>query len=284
MIRNILVTTDFSNDAYNSLFYATQLYKHQKCTFHIMHAYDKQSPFKEEFKGGRGTKKLQDFLSDRSKESLRETYHKIMADTEKNAMHDFITVAKNDTLEKAVKNYMVQNTIDLVVMGTKGRTGAADIFLGGNTIQMVKSKIGCPVLCIPKQMDYRPILQLGYITSFKHSLEQFSLSIVKSLVSDHQASLHVVHICGDDNIDTSQEKNKTVLTEYFKETGLRFHTIPCEKSKAKTVAKFAKSHELDLLAMCYYPHYFLDKLFREPVVLDLSIYTTTPLLILPSQE
>lgn len=284
MIRNILVPTDFSNDAYNALFYATQLYKHQKCTFHILHAYDRQSHFKKEYKDGRTSKKLQGFLSDRTAEGLRETYHKIMGDTEKNALHHFVTIPKNDSLEKAVKSYTAQNPIDLIVMGTKGRTGAVDIFLGGNTIQMVKSKIDCPLLCIPKQIDYRPISQMSYITSFKHSLEKFSLSIIKSLASYHEASLHIVHICDDDTINTSQEKNKAFLSEYFEDTCLSFHTIPCEKSKAKTVAKFAKAHEIDLLAMCYYPHYFLDKLFREPVVLDLSIYTEIPLLILPTQE
>ena len=283
MIKHILVPTDFSNDAYNALFYGTQLYKHQKCAFHILHAYDRQSHFKEEFRARKSTKRLQEFLSDRTAECLRETYHKITGDTA-NALHQFITVPKNNSLEKAVKEYMAQNPIDLIVMGTKGRTGAVDIFLGGNTIQMVKSKIDCPLLCIPKQVDYQPISQLGYITSFKHSLAESNLAIVKSLASDHKASLHIVHIDDNDTITTSQEKNKALLNHYFENTSLRFHTIPCEKSKAKTVAKFAKANHIDLLAMCYYPHYFLDKLFREPVVLDLSIYTEIPLVILSTQE
>ena len=284
MIRNILVPTDFSNDAYNALFYATQLYKNQKCTFHILHAYDRKSHFKEEFRSGKATKKLQEFLSDRTAECLRETYHKIMGDTDKNPLHQFISVPKNDSLEKAVKGYMALNPIDLIVMGTKGRTGAMDIFLGSNTIQMVKSKIDCPVLCIPKQIDYHPISQLGYITSFKHSLDKFTLSIVKSLSVSCEAALHIVHICDNENRSSSQEKNKAYLSDYFKDTCLRFHTIPYKRSKAKTVAEFAKTHQIDLMAMCYYPHFFLEKLFREPVILDLSIYTEIPLLILPSLE
>ncbi len=284
MIRNILVPTDFSNDAYNALHYATQLYKHEKCTIHILHAYNNQSHFKEKFKGGRRTKKFQDFLSDRSAESLQETYHKIMADSGKNSLHEFITVSKNDSLEKAVKGYMVQNTIDLIVMGTKGRTGAVDIFLGSNTIQMFKSKIDCPLLCIPKQLDYHTVSQIGYITSFEHPLEKFSLSIIRSLTAQYEASLNVIHVYEDGKIDASHEVNKDILSKYFKGTDLLFHTIPLEKSKAKTVAKFTKVNKIDLLAMCYYPHYFLDKLFREPVVLDLSIYTEIPLLILPTEE
>ena len=284
MILNILVPTDFSHDAYNALHYSTQLYKHQKCTFHILHAYDHQSHFKAEFKRSKKTKKLQEFLSDRTAECLLETYHKIIADTGANTLHQFVTVSKNAPLEKAVKTYMTLNTIDLIVMGTKGRTGAVDIFVGGNTIQMVKSKIDCPIFCIPKQIDFNPISQVGYITSFKHPLEKFSLSIVKSLASYYEASIHIIHVCDDEAISISQEKNKILLGNYFEDSCLRFHVIPREKSKAKTVAKFARTHEIDVLAMCYYPHYFLDKLFREPVVLDLSIYTNIPLLILPTQE
>lgn len=282
MTTNILVPTDFSNDAYNALFYATQLYKNQKCTFHILHVYNHQSHFKEEFRGESTVKNLNTFLKDRAKECLLETYHKIIGDTEKNPLHRFVTVPKKGSLILTVKNYILKNTMNLIVMGTKGRTGAADIFFGGNTVQMVKSNIYCPVLCIPKQIDYRPISQMAYITSFKHTLAENSLKIVKTLALSHEASLHIVHISEEDTINVSQETNKTAIKAYFEDTCLRFHTIPYKKSKAKTIAIFAKTHEIDLITMCYYPHYFLDKLFREPVALDLSFYTEVPLLILPT--
>ncbi|MFS4467871.1 universal stress protein [Maribacter sp. 2210JD10-5] len=281
---NVLVPTDFSYDAYNALFYATQLYQDQKCTFHILHAYDRQSHFKEEYRTSATTKGLQEFLSNRTAECLRETYHKIMADTDKNPLHEFVTVPKNDTLENAVKEYLGKKTIDLIVMGTKGRTGAMDIFFGGNTIQMVKNNPRCPLLCIPKQMNYSAISQMGYITSFKHTLHNETLKIVKSIAKRHDSALHILHVSKDDGINTSQEKNKLALEKFFEDICLKFHTVPFKKSKAKTVAKFAKDIGINLLVMYYYPHYFLDLLFREPVVLDLSFYTEIPLLILPAQE
>lgn len=284
MIRNILVPTDFSHDAYNALFYVTQLYKHQKCTFHILHAYDKQSHFIAEFKGGRRNKKLQEFLSDRTAESLRETYHKIMADTEKNALHEFVTVPKNNSLEKAVKSYMVENTIDLIAMGTKGRTGALKILFGGNTIQMVKSGLDCPILCIPKQIGFRPISKMGYFSTFKHSVEKFSLTIVKSLAKTYEATLHIAHIDDDLQITSSQGKNKKYLIKYFEDISFLFHNLPLESSKSKTVNNFVKSQELDFLILCYYSHNFLYKLFKEPLAVDLSITSEIPLLILNSPK
>ncbi|MBM1106585.1 universal stress protein [Aurantibacter crassamenti] len=286
MTHNILVTTDFSYDSYNALFYVTQLYKNQKCIFHILYAFNHQSHFKQKYNGVNNTKELNKFLNNRAKECLLETYHKIVSDTEQNVLHKFKTISIHGTLEKAVKSYIGQHTIKLLVMGTKGRTGAMDIFFGGNTIQIVKSKIDCPVLCIPKQMDFRPISNFGFISSYKHSLEKYSLSIVKSLIAINHSHLHIIHMADGLNeaIDAAQEKNKELLSDYFTNLKVTFKTISSKKSKAKTIAEFAKNNSIDILAMCYYPHYFLDKLFREPIVLDLSIYSDIPLLILASQE
>lgn len=72
------------------------------------------------------------FLSNRTAECLQETYHRIVSDTEKNSLHNFITVPKNGFLIKEVKAYLNVNPMDLLVMGNKGRTGAKKIFLGGN--------------------------------------------------------------------------------------------------------------------------------------------------------
>lgn len=284
MTKSILAPTDFSHDAYNALFYATQLFNHQKCTFHILHVYDRQSHFRKEYAGRKSGKTLLQFLSDKTAECVREIYHRIITDTEKNPLHTFITITKSGYLEKEVKDYVAQNQIDLVVMGNKGRTGAKEIFLGGNTIEIVKSGIACPVLCIPKEIDFKTISQIAYITDYEHTLGNRTLDIIKSLALIYEASLHILHVGDDGRINPSQEKNKEFLTEYFDDTCLHFHTSPFEKSKAETVAQFVKEHEIDLLTMVYYKHYLLDKLFREPVVLDLSFYLEIPLLVIPDQD
>lgn len=284
MIKNILALTDFSHDAYNALFYATQLYKHQECTFHILHVYDNQSYFKQEYPGRQCGKSLPQFLNARATECLTETYHRIISDTEKNPLHQFVTIPCNDYLIKGVKTFMNNTPIDLIVMGNKGKTGAKEIFLGGNTMQMVKSNLSCPLLCVPREIDFKTISQIAFITDYKHGFRQHTLDVVKILALTYKASVHIIHITDNDAMPVSQEKNKEFLSRYFDDINLHFHIIPHEKSKAKTVARFVKEQGIDLLAMIYYRHYLLDKLFREPVILDLSIYLEIPLFILPDQD
>ena len=281
---NVLVPTDFSNDAYNALFYVAQLYRDRECNFHIIHVYDRQSHFKKEYAKYQGEKNLRQFLCDRTVECLKETRHRIIADTEKNPLHKFTIIQVYDTFIKGVKTYMRKNPVDLLVMGNKGRTGAKELFLGGNTIQMVKSKITCPLLCIPREIDFKTISHLAYISDFKHSLQVGTLKFVKSMAKDNKAVVHILHVEVAENESDEQKNNKAALADYFGNLELHFHDMARSKSKAKTVANYVETHKIDLLAMTYYPHYLLTKLFREPVVMDLSIYLEKPLLILPELE
>lgn len=281
---NILVLTDFSNDAYNALFYVAQLYRDKQCNFHIMHVYDRYADAKKEYAIYQGEKSLKQFLSDKTNECLKETRHRIIGDTENNPLHTYTIIPIYDTLIKGVKSYIRNNAVDLLVMGNKGRSGAKEIFYGGNTIQMVKSKISCPLLCIPKEIDFKTASQIGYITDYKHPLTNNNLWILKSLSLQSKAILHVIHVGESDKETAEQENNKAALTHFFEGAKLQFHDIARSKSKAKTIADYVASHQIDLLAMTYYPHYLLTKLFREPVVMDLSIYLDKPLLVLPDQE
>lgn len=38
-MKHILLPTDFSNNSWNAIQYALQLFKDQECTFHLLHVY-----------------------------------------------------------------------------------------------------------------------------------------------------------------------------------------------------------------------------------------------------
>ena len=211
MAKSILLLTDFSHDSYGALYYTTQLFKSEECNFHILHTYNHQSFFYEDYPGQKSGKPLSQFLYDSTVECLEQTYHKIILDTARNTLHTFTTLAEKGDLEKVVKDYVLRAPIDLVVMGNKGKTGAKEIFMGGNTIRIVKSDLPCPILCVPKEIDYRPISQIAYVTDFKHPIKADALGVFRFLGEIHQASLHLLHINSGDKLDSEKEKNKEFL-------------------------------------------------------------------------
>ncbi len=48
-MKNILVATDFSNNAYCVLFYAAKLLEYKKCTFYLLNTFLELTPSKKHF-------------------------------------------------------------------------------------------------------------------------------------------------------------------------------------------------------------------------------------------
>ena len=71
------------------------------------------------------------------------------------------------------------------------------------------------------------------------------------------------------------------LLSFFEKRSPIVHLLLNERSKAATISDFVSKNGTNLLAMVYHEHFFLEKLFREPVILDVTHYVDAPLLILP---
>ncbi len=120
-MKNILVATDFSNNAYCALFYATQLLASKKCTFYLLNTYSELTPLKRNILPGFGGKKLLKQLETESMERLTSTSHKIVLDKE-NSNHTFKTIPQKGELVKVMK------ANDIVEMG--GRSVARVLRMG----------------------------------------------------------------------------------------------------------------------------------------------------------
>ncbi|MAQ76379.1 MAG: hypothetical protein CL613_08615 [Aquimarina sp.] len=126
-MKTILIPTDFSKNAYQALFYATQLFKNYQCHFILLNTFSVNTPVLTSrlnpSKGGELYKKL----SVESDAKLTEVYHKIVRDTD-GLDHSFETVSISQPLTETIEKTIRSKDIDLIVMGTKGATGAKEFF------------------------------------------------------------------------------------------------------------------------------------------------------------
>ena len=128
IMKNILVATDFSNNSYCALFYATKLLASEPCTFYLLNVFNEMTPLQRKKPKLLVGKKLLEKLQVASEENLTSTMHKIILDNE-NPQHQFNTISKKGILTKIILKTIDTKQIDLVVMGNKGLNESADIFL-----------------------------------------------------------------------------------------------------------------------------------------------------------
>jgi hypothetical protein len=248
-----------------------------------LHIYDgltaSSNPINALFVGKKERLKLQT----KSQENLTKTVHKIVLDTD-NKLHKFNTISSIGTISKIISQTINNLQIDLIVVGNKGKTGAKELFMGSNTIRIANNITQCPILAVPKEIAYKPIDEIAFITDYKKGCTKNTLTILLLIASITKAAIRVIHINEEGIMNPIQVSNKKLLKTSLAKTQHTFDDIWNYTDKAHVIQDFLAQQDITMFSIAYHRKTFFERLLHEPVVLDLSIYATIPFLILPIQD
>ena len=282
-MKNILVATDFSNNAYNALFYITDLLKERSCNFYLLNSYTEHTELLTQAVAGNSRRSLIDQLQDESIEGLNQVYHRIHLD-QGNPMHHFKAVSKHGHFTEALNQVIEEYKIDLLVMGNRGNSGSGNIFWGSSVIKAINEVVNCPILTVPKEIESEVPKEIAFATDYKHHFSAKVLQPLISLASLCEASVCIVHINEEDRLNNHQKSNLYTLREYLGDINHSIHWMPDFATKSKVINTFIKELDIGMLAMTHHRHGWISKLLNESVVERVSFKLDIPLLILPETD
>lgn len=275
MKRNILLPTDFSDNAWNAVVYALKLFEDEVCTFYFMHTIKmKVSAFSNL------TKKLMEVLKKNAMNELLDL--KEMAETANtNSNHDFQIILSQDDFLAVIDTSIKKYQIDLIVMGKKGATKSKELFFGGNTVAALKKVRDCPILIVPEDFDFANPKQIAFPTDFNRFFGEEELRPLKDLAELNNAKIRVMHINVEPHLDDIQEYNFEMLKSYLENYEHSFHWMPNYDKKANEIMEFVKDLKIDILAMVNYKHSFIENIIKEPVIKKMGTHPIIPFLVIP---
>ncbi len=279
-MKNILLPTDFSDNSWNAIKYAVQLYNDEECTFHLFNVYTPIIYHVEYVLINPAQFGLGDVIRDASKNSLNKLRKRILKHFKNNPNHKFETIARFDTLIYGIKEIIHERDIELVVMGTKGATGAAEVLFGSNTVQVI-SDIKCPLLAIPSDFEYEPPQEILFPTDLEISYHSTQLTIVQEIAISKNSRIHAMHVSTGYDLTEIQENNRSVLKSMFKNTTYLFHDVE-NKEIADAINEFQVQHKINLLVMINNKHSFFENLFFKNTLHQIGFHLKVPFLVIPS--
>ncbi|MDD3723836.1 MAG: universal stress protein [Lutibacter sp.] len=185
-------------------------------------------------------------------------------------------------LVSEITTVVMERNIDLIVMGTKGATGAKEVFLGTNTMFTIK-KSNCAVIAVPEEFTYKDPKEILFPTDFKFSMENKYLKLFKSICINHVSRLNILNIYFGEPLNLTQEKVKNQSEEYFKNNAHIFHTAEYV-DLVEAVAQFQLKHRVNFLVMVQNKHSFFENLLFKPVIKQMVYHTNLPFMVIPSIE
>ncbi len=279
-MKNILIPTDFSNNAYNAIFHGAELMKGEQCTFHLLNVYNEHTLLQS--KNGAG-KSLTQQLSEESNEGLQNVCRRIKLD-QPDEQHVFKVISEKGYLADVISKIIENKQIDLVIMGNSGRSEIEAIFLGSNVLDTISKIKQGPILTIPKEINFTPPKEIAFVTDYVKNYDAGLLEPLLFISKQYKSKICVMHINEEEVLNGNQEMNRSVLLEYLSHLEYSLHWMPLFKNKATTIHAFLDELGIDMLAMVNYPHSFLDRITREPVIKRVAFDLDIPFLIIPTTD
>jgi nucleotide-binding universal stress UspA family protein len=189
------------------------------------------------------------------------------------------TVCESGFAVDEIQIYQEANENDLIVMGMKN-VGLFTEKLFGSLTTTLMYKLFCPILSIPENYTFKPIINIALATDLIESPTLLFTNFI-NFISVFGAHLHVLNV--NKNVLEMIESTHSVTEEKYKNT---FQTISysthhlTNENIAAGINEFIKSKEIDLVAMIPKKHSFWENLIHEPQTKKIAFHANIPVMAL----
>ncbi len=276
-MKNVLIPTDFSDNAWNALHYATLFFKKVKCNFYVLHVSSYET-VNAALPLGTMVRWKPKRKSQPVKEQLQELLERI-GTLPSNAKHRFFTIQEYMLLIDSIRNQVQEKNIDFIVMGTKGASGLKEMIIGSNTGDVI-TKVKSPILVVPEKARCNGIREIAFPTDYNIHYKHKILTTIFEVLDLTKASLGVLHVSKkEEHLSELQQKNKTYLAHMLvdKDYGFYFLSNP---NLEIAVQCFVESREIDMITMVAKNLNFFQRILFHPTVEKISYHTSVPFLVL----
>lgn len=279
-MKNVLLPTDFSKASINAIEYAVQLFKNEKCFFYVLNTYEPVALYSATAYGMDPALNMD--IGEIFKQNSEKKVQKIIDQVSSmfpNTKHVFEGVSSFNMLNAEIEELVEDYAIDVIIMGTNGASGLKEVFIGSQTMHVIKNaKI--PVIGVPAGYSYSSPKDILFPTDFKIDTSQEGLTLLEELCSKYTSRLILLNVLKGESLTEQQIQNKQALDTFFNRDA---HITQIVKGVEvlDAMEEFKSKHRIELIVLVHYKHNFFENLLFTPVVQKIVHHSEVPFLILP---
>ncbi|GAB5399971.1 MAG: universal stress protein [Aureisphaera sp.] len=272
---NVLVPTDFSENSWNAIAYGIQFFAEETANFYLVHIDLFSREHRDTVANGIFVAPV-DSVS--SGEKLKDTIERIR-DTFPETKHHFHTILKHSFFIEGIKQEVVANNIDFILMGTKGASGLKEVTVGSRTGEVI-ARVKCPILIVPENAQFAKLKEIAFPTDFHTYYKNKILLTLAEILEQHQPELHIVHLTDKEKaLSDEQLEHMNFLMDFLADRSHTFHFLPHAPIE-EGLAEFVEENDIQLIAMVAKNINFFQRLLFKTSAEKISYHTKIPFLVL----
>ncbi|MFD2915743.1 universal stress protein [Psychroserpens luteus] len=272
---SILLPTDFSENSMNAIKYALEFFKYQKTKFYFMHAYQNEFYDHDELLSREVYDDILNSVRNESQNNL-EKLLKTVKEIAPNPRFTYHIISAYNTLVEEANLIAHDKNIDLIIMGTKGKSDERHIVFGSQTFQVLKY-VECPVLAVPSNYTNTQPKRILFPTNYLIPYKRRELKLLSELAKSYRSTIDVLYVSKSNNLSIRQEDNKDFIKDTLRDNEVNF----CHKD-SKKIADAIKTHikenNIDMITMINTQHSFLEDMLFPSTIDKVSLGLEIPIL------
>ncbi|WP_271765724.1 universal stress protein [Aquimarina algiphila] len=274
-MRKIVIPTDFSENAMNALQYAVELFKYERCEFFILNAYADEV-YENNTQVSRDVfEELKETAYKNSSVALHSTLS-TLEEISPNPRHKYIALPVFGSLVDEANDLVDKENIDIVIMGTRGKTDDRKLTFGSNTLQVLKY-VKCPLLAIPSNCKYQQPKNILFPTDYLLPFKRRELKLLSTLTKSFRSVINFLYVSDYDKLSIRQEDNKAFILDSLPDIELVFHREDA-KNLTNAVNGFIEKNKIDFLVMVNSRHSYLENILYQSTIDKIGLHIKIPFL------
>ena len=276
-MHKILIPTDFSENSLNAIKYATELFKHGPSEIFLLYAYSDEV-YEAKMKMVNGVFEDLKKSAHQKAEEYLESLKKQVFEHSPNPKHKIHTIAEFGLLVDSVNDWVEKENMDIVVMGTKGKTANKNITFGTNTLQVIKY-VKCPVLAVPDVYgDVHP-QQILFSTDFQLPYKRRELKLLANISKCFASKINFLYVSKFPALSLRQQDNKAFLEASLLDNRIDFIQVD-EKDVTKAINRHIIENPIDMLVLVNTRHSYLENILYQSTIEKIGLHIDIPFLVM----
>ncbi len=271
-MKKILVPTDFSKEAENSLKVAAQLAKKHDCEIYLMHMLE--IPFQEVDALNTHSGALPEAMF--FMKLAHQRFEEVMASDYLEGLTVHETVKANNNFS-AVIDTCHEHGVDMIVMGSHGASGFKEMFVGSNAEKVVRTS-DIPVLVIKNEHANFTVDNFVFASDFKNDNKETYKQAV-DFAKSFNAKIHLLMVNTPNNFSNTGDAKKRIhdfIKDYpFANYTMNFYN---DESVEKGILNFSREIDADLIGISTHGRQGIAHFFNGSISEDLVNHAKRPVI------
>jgi nucleotide-binding universal stress UspA family protein len=188
------------------------------------------------------------------------------------------SVAEQGSLVDDIERIVADNSVDLIVMGITGSSRIKQVFMGTNTLNVIRH-VKTPVMIVPPEAKFTGLKNVVFTSDFKDVMNTTPFASLKAILDLFNPMLHIVNVDKDHYIELTEEykRERALVDEQLSDYSHEFYFLRTYDF-LDGIDMFVQTKNIDAIITVPKHHNFLSQLFVVTHTKKLAYHSHIPII------